>query len=50
MDLDNKHSINIDEILENTLKNIKEKLDGSNPSVLWTRSGHHIYQPIESLR
>jgi hypothetical protein len=29
-----------------TLKNIKEKLQGANPTVLWTGNGHHIYQPI----
>jgi hypothetical protein len=32
-----------------TLKNIKEKLLGSNPTVLWTGNGYHIYQPIHAF-
>ena len=31
--------------LYNTLRNIKEKLDGE-PSVLFTGGGYHIYQPV----
>ena len=34
--------------LSNTLKNIKEKLNG-NPTVLFTGGGFHIYQPIEGV-
>jgi hypothetical protein len=34
--------------LSNTLKNIKEKLDGY-PTVLFTGGGYHIYQPIEGI-
>jgi hypothetical protein len=32
-----------------TLKTIKEKLLGANPTVLWTGNGYHIYQPIEAF-
>jgi hypothetical protein len=32
-----------------TLKNIKEKLQGANPTVLWTGNGYHIYQPIDAF-
>jgi Primase X len=32
-----------------TLKNIKEKLLGVNPTVLWTGNGYHIYQPIDAF-
>jgi hypothetical protein len=32
-----------------TLKNIKEKLLGANPTVLWTGNGYHIYQPIDAF-
>ena len=32
-----------------TLKNIKEKLIGANPTVLWTGNGYHIYQPIDAF-
>jgi hypothetical protein len=33
--------------LYNTLKNIKEKLEGAVPTVLETGGGYHIYQPID---
>lgn len=39
----NKQSL--DEILKLTLENIKKRLDGT-PTVLWTGSGYHIYQPL----
>jgi hypothetical protein len=32
-----------------TLKNIKEKLLGANPTVIWTGNGYHIYQSIDSF-
>jgi hypothetical protein len=32
--------------LYNTLKNIKEKLEGAYPTVLFTGGGYHIYQPV----
>ena len=32
-----------------TLKNIKEKLLGANPTVLWTGNGYHIYQPMDAF-
>lgn len=31
-----------------TLKNIKEKLNGGHPTVLWSGNGYHIYQPIKA--
>lgn len=34
--------------LSNTLKNIKEKIDG-HPTVLFTGGGYHIYQPINGV-
>ena len=36
----------LDYILKQTLKKIKEEIDG-HPSVLWTGGGYHIYQPIK---
>lgn len=36
----------LDYILKQTLKKIKEGIDG-HPSVLWTGGGYHIYQPIK---
>lgn len=34
-------------VLSNTLKNIREKLEGdAYPSVLFTGNGYHIYQPV----
>ena len=34
-------------VLSNTLKNIREKLEGdAYPSVLFTGKGYHIYQPV----
>lgn len=35
----------LDYILNNTLKNIKEEINGY-PTVLWTGNAYHIYQPI----
>lgn len=42
--------MNADSALDKTLKNIKERLGGSNPTVLYTGNGYHIYQPIGSQR
>ena len=38
----------LDYILKQTLKKIKEEIDG-HPSVLWTGGGYHIYQPIKVI-
>jgi len=35
--------------LQYTLKNIKEKLNGAYPTVLWSGNGYHIYLPIDSF-
>src|ERR687890_678485 len=35
--------------LSNTLRNIKEKLAESCPTVIWSGNGYHIYQPIEAF-
>ncbi|HSF49231.1 MAG TPA: DNA primase noncatalytic subunit PriX [Nitrososphaeraceae archaeon] len=44
----------LDKNLEKTLKIIKQKLDGFNPTVLWTGNGYHIYivldvRPLELI-
>jgi hypothetical protein len=39
----------LDKILHRTLNNINEVLHGSQPTVLWTGGGYHIYQPIKGL-
>jgi Primase X len=36
-------------VLNNTLKNIKEKLNGAHPTVLWSGNGYHIYLPINGF-
>jgi hypothetical protein len=36
----------LDYILKQTLKKIKEEIDGY-PTVLWTGGGYHVYQPIK---
>lgn len=35
--------------LNRTLKNLKEKLGGAHPTVLWSGNGYHIYQPIDAI-
>jgi hypothetical protein len=35
--------------LSNTLRNIKEKLAESYPTIVWSGNGYHIYQPIEAF-
>ncbi|HEX2406539.1 MAG TPA: hypothetical protein VHJ38_04945 [Nitrososphaeraceae archaeon] len=49
IDLDNnnfKTNKSIELALYNTLKNIKQKLNG-NPTILFTGGGYHIYQPVD---
>ena len=50
IDIDKNDYVNAETALDKTLKNIKEKLDCSNPTVLHTGNGYHVYQPIDSLR
>lgn len=38
----------LNKALEETLKNINDKL-GGYPTVLWSGHGYHIYQPVESF-
>jgi non-catalytic primase subunit PriX-like protein len=33
--------------LSSTLRNIKEKLEGAVPTILFTGGGYHIYQPVD---
>ena len=35
--------------LATTLENIKQKLDGSSTTVLWSGNGYHIYQPVDAF-
>jgi hypothetical protein len=35
--------------LTTTLENIKQKLDGSSPTVLWSGNGYHIYQLVDAF-
>ncbi len=32
-----------------TLKNLKEKLGGAKPTVLWSGNGYHVYQPMDAF-
>jgi hypothetical protein len=50
IDIDKGDYVNTHTTLYKTLKNIKERLDNSNPTVLYTGNGYHIYQPIDGLR
>jgi hypothetical protein len=50
IDIDKTDTVNVDLVLDKTLKNIKEKLDISNQTVLYTGNGYHVYQSIDSLR
>ena len=50
IDIDKNDYMNADSALDKTLKNIKEKLDCSNPTILHTGNGCHVYQPIDGLR
>jgi hypothetical protein len=36
-------------VLNNTLKYMKDKLNGAHPTVLWSGNGYHIYLPINSF-
>jgi hypothetical protein len=35
--------------LKKTLKNLKEKLGGAHPTLLWSGNGYHVYQPIDAI-
>ncbi len=39
----------LDRALRKTLKNIREKLDNAEPTVIWSGNGYHIYQAIEAF-
>jgi hypothetical protein len=39
----------LDRALRNVLKNIKEKLDGAQATVIWSGNGYHIYLPIKAF-
>ena len=39
----------LDKALRNVLKNIKKKLDGAQPTVIWYGNGYHIYLPIKAF-
>jgi hypothetical protein len=34
--------------LQNTLQNFKDRLHGSNPTVLWSGGGYHLLQPLDA--
>jgi Primase X len=38
----------LDRALRNVLKNIKEKFNGAQATVIWSGNGYHIYLPIQS--
>ncbi len=38
----------LDTSKNNTIKTIKEKLDGCSPTILWTGNGYHIYIVLET--
>ena len=39
----------IDQCLNITLRNFKERLDNAHPTVLWTGGGYHIIQPTKAF-
>jgi hypothetical protein len=39
----------VDRVVEKTLKNMKDKLKGAYPTVIWTGNGYHIYLPLEAF-
>jgi len=41
----NKEEKILEKVLNKTLENIKERING-NPTVLWTGNGYHIYEPV----
>jgi hypothetical protein len=50
-DLDRKNfktGKSLQECLQHTLKNFKDKLRGANPTVLWSGGGYHILQPLDA--
>ena len=48
-DLDKKNfktKKSFEDDVQNTLQNLKDKLHGANPSVLWSGGGNHFLQPL----
>ena len=39
----------LDRALKKTLKNIRDKLDNAQPTVIWSGNGYHLYLPIKAL-
>lgn len=39
----------LEKLKSNSIKTIKEKLDGGQPTILWTGNGYHIYLPINAI-
>jgi hypothetical protein len=39
----------LDRALRNVLKNIKDKFNGTQPTVIWSGNGYHIYLPIQAF-
>lgn len=39
----------LDLVLNKTLQNIKDKLGGGKPTVIWSGHGYHIYLPVKGL-
>jgi hypothetical protein len=39
----------LDRGLKKTLKNIRDKLDNAQPSVIWSGNGYHLYLPTKAL-
>lgn len=39
----------LDKILKKTLTKINGRLQGANPTVIWTGNGYHIYQPLNGF-
>jgi hypothetical protein len=38
----------LQQCLQDTLKNFRDKLHGANPSVLWSGGGYHLLQPLDA--
>jgi len=50
-DLDRKNfktNKSLQQCLQDTLKNFKDKLHGANPSILWSGGGYHLLQPLDA--
>jgi hypothetical protein len=48
IDLDQSRDA-LDKALRNVLKNIEEKFNGTQPTVIWSGNGYHIYLPIQAF-